>query len=114
MNRKRPTAAQTPTKLPTRKAAQASQSAINDGQRRINGELCRVDRQFVKIFQNLRSELAKTSAFAKADFTAFDRLLKEAYHMSAAVAGIKPPGCDPEYNPDPDWKVLPPPPPPTP
>ncbi len=96
MNRKKPTAAKTPSTPP-------KQEEINDGQRKINGQLCRVDRKLVEILRFLREELAKLPELAKVDFSEFDKRLKEIYYISGAVAEIIPPGCEPRYPPDPNW-----------
>lgn len=102
MNRKKPTTVQTSTTPP-------DQDDINDGQRKINGQLCRVDRKLVEILRLLRMELAKLPEFAAIDFAEFDTRLKEIYHISGAVAEIIPPGCEPQYPPNPNWPSPPPP-----
>jgi hypothetical protein len=99
--RKKPTAARTLI-TPT------DQEGINSGQRQINGQLCRVDRKIVEILRLLRLELAKLPEFAALDFAEFDTRLKEIYHISADVAEIIPPGCEPQYNPNPNWPFPPP------
>lgn len=93
-------------------AAQESnnyQLKFNEGQARINGQLCRVDRMLVEILKLLRLEIAKFPGFAKAnkaDFERIDAMLVKAYHTSAEVAHIKPPGCEPPYTADPKWTVI--------
>lgn len=78
---------------------------VLEGQRKINGQLCRVDQMLVEIIKHLRLEIAKFPVFAKVDFKKIDEMLVEAYRTSGAVAHIKPPGCEPQYTADPKWTV---------
>ncbi len=80
---------------------------LNDGQRKINGQLCIVDQTLIDILRLLRIALTKVPKLAKEDFTKIDELLKKAYNASHAVAHVKPPGCEPVYPPDPKWGVMP-------
>ncbi len=84
----------------------AEQSEINAGQRKINGQLCHVDQILVEVIKALKLEIAKLSAFSKANFDEFNRLLEYAYKASAAVASVKPPGCEPAYTVDPGWTPM--------
>ena len=83
----------------------AAQAASNDGQKKINGELCRVDWMIIETLKHLRQILDQSPAMARADFENFDKWLKWAYYASGAVADIKPPGCEPSLKVDPDWTV---------
>jgi hypothetical protein len=96
------------SKKPTAKAP--TQKEINNGQRKINGQLCRVDRRLVEILWFLREQLAQLPEFAKVNFSDFDKRLKEIYHISGDVAEIIPPGCEPQYKQNPNWPSSPPPP----
>ncbi len=77
-----------------------------EGQKRINGQLCRVDQMLIEIIKQLKIEIAKFPVFAKAaDLKQIDAMLVEAYNTSGRVAHIKPPGCEPPYPPDSTWKA---------
>lgn len=89
----------------------AEQLEINAGQRKINGQLCHVDQILVEVIKVLKLEIAKLSAFSKANFDEFNKLLEYAYRTSAAVASVKPPGCEPAYTVDPTWNPMSPTPP---
>lgn len=81
------------------------QQAINDGQRKINGQLCRVDWMLVEVLRLLRVEIKKLPAAHQLDFERIDAILTRAYHTSAAVAEIRPPGCEPTLVKDPNWTI---------
>lgn len=81
------------------------QQAINDGQRKINGQLCRVDWMLVEVLRLLRVEMRKLPAANLLDFEKIDAILTRAYRTSGAVAEIRPPGCEPTLVVDPDWKI---------
>lgn len=80
---------------------------VTDGQRKINGQLCIVDQTLIEILKLIRLEITKFPKVAKQDFSKIDELLKKAYYASYAVASVKPPGCEPAYDPDPKWTVTP-------
>jgi hypothetical protein len=80
-----------------------TQEAINEGQKKINGQLCYVDRTIVETIKLLRLAIANSPVFGKIDFDKVDRSLMHAYESSAAVASVKPPGCEPPYYGDPKW-----------
>lgn len=61
----------------------------------------------IEIIKLLRAHVAKIPKLAKEDFVKIDEMLKKAYFASFAVASVKPPGCDPEYRPDPKWSAAP-------
>lgn len=82
-----------------------TQQDINDGQRKINGQLCRVDWMLVETLRLLRVEIKKLPAANQLDFERIDTILAKAYHTSAAVAEIRPPGCEPTLRADPDWTI---------
>lgn len=85
----------------------AKQEEINNGQRKINGQLCRVDWMLIEALRLLRIEMANLPDVGnKADFSKVDKMLEKAYKTSGAVAGIKPPGCEPQLVTDPNWTVI--------
>ena len=74
----------------------ATQQEINDGQRNINGELCRVDWRIIEALRAVKAVLAACPGCAGVSLTALDSAIKAADSVSDKVADIKPPGCDPE------------------
>ncbi|HET8783890.1 MAG TPA: hypothetical protein VFM63_15860 [Pyrinomonadaceae bacterium] len=82
------------------------QQAINDGQRKINGQFCRVDWMLIEVLRLLRVEMKKLPAAHQLDFERIDAILTKAYHTSAAIAEITPPGCEPTLTADPNWTVT--------
>ena len=60
----------------------------------------------VETLRVIRLEMGKFQPGAEQDFEEIDRLLKRAYYACGQVSSIKPPGCDPEYFPDPDWTIT--------
>ena len=83
------------------------QEEINDGQKRINGALCRVDWKLIKALKELRLAIAAAPGLGRIDFKDVDTALVDAYKASAIVADIKPPGCEPSLTYDPNWTVIP-------
>jgi hypothetical protein len=83
------------------------QQQFNEGQIKINGQLVMVDQTLIEILRLIRIALMKVPKLAKDDFAKIDELLKKVYHASKDVAHVKPPGCEPAYPPDPNWRVLP-------
>lgn len=65
-----------------------------EGQKRINGQLCRVDQMLIEILRQIKEELAKP---AKRDLKKIEALLDEVSKASGRVAAIEPPGCEPSY-----------------
>jgi hypothetical protein len=76
-----------------------SQLAINRGQRKINYALTVVDEKLAKAMELLRNAIAATPAGHDIDFDAFDQAISDVYRTSRRVASIKPPGCDPIWEP---------------
>lgn len=74
-----------------------SQSAINSGQRKINYALTLVDEKLAKTIEALRDAIAALPAAHNIDLTKVNAALKDAVDTSYMVAGIKPPGCDPDW-----------------
>ena len=74
-----------------------SQAAINSGQRKINYALTVVDEKLAKALQALCDALAALPPTHNIDLKNVNEALKEFRYLSAMVAGIKPPGCDPEW-----------------
>ena len=78
-----------------------SQSAINRGQRLINGELVLVDQKIAKAIEELKNVLASASGLAGVNFDAVQAAIDEVKKDSEEVAGIIPPGCDYVHPPPP-------------
>ena len=74
-----------------------SQAAINSGQRKINYALTVVDEKIAKALEALRDAIAALPAAHKGDLAEANKAIKEVYEISRQVAGIKPPGCDPQW-----------------
>jgi hypothetical protein len=66
-----------------------------DGQTRINGALCRVDWRLLEALREVKAALAACAGCAEADLTALTNAINAAAEISATVADIKPPGCNP-------------------
>ncbi len=71
-----------------------TQEEINDGQKRINGELCRVDWRVINVLQEMRTVLAQLGG-PSLDLSAIDAAILEADLISEKVAMVDPPGCRP-------------------
>lgn len=67
-----------------------------EGQARINGELCRVDWRIVEALRAVQAALAACPGCAGVDLTALTNAINAAEEISAKVADIKPPGCNPQ------------------
>lgn len=74
-----------------------SQSAINSGQRKINYALTLVDEKLAKALEALKDALASLPAAHNIDLTEVNEAINDAVETSRRVAGIKPPGCDPQW-----------------
>jgi len=74
-----------------------SQSAINSGQRKINYALTLVDEKILKAIEELRDAVAALPAAHNINLVKVNQALKYATDLSQMVAGIKPPGCDPDW-----------------
>jgi len=80
-----------------------TQEEINDGQKKINGQLCRVDWKLIEALKLISGFLEQVAAAKAADGTklvdldavALNRLINDAGGISAVVADIIPPGCEP-------------------
>ena len=86
---------------PPYKPEDFSQSAINRGQRLINGELVLVDQKIAKAIEELKNVLASASGLAGVNFDAVQAAIDEVKKDSEEVAGIIPPGCDYVHPPPP-------------
>jgi hypothetical protein len=73
------------------------QEAINEGQRKINGALCYVDWQVIEALEALTKVLLKKGVLSRQDLEEANKALKKAYYTSPKVAGIEPPGCNPNF-----------------
>jgi len=71
-----------------------SQSAINRGQRLINGELVQVDQKIAKAIEELKNVLAGAKSLTGVNFESVQAAIDEVKKDSKEVAGIIPPGCD--------------------
>ena len=78
-------------------AANYTQSDINKGQRKINYALTVVDERLAKALVALRDAIAALPAAHNIDLKGVDAAIKDAVDTSRLVAGIQPPGCDPEW-----------------
>ena len=75
-----------------------TQADINKGQRKINYALTLVNEKLVKALEALRNAVvAIPGARQHIDLGAIDKAIKEAEDLRRMVAGIKPPGCDPDW-----------------
>src|SRR5215217_3327703 len=74
-----------------------SQVAINSGQRKINYALTVVDEKLAKAIEALCNALTALPPTHNLDLKNVNEALKEFRYLSQMVAGIKPPGCDPEW-----------------
>ena len=74
-----------------------SQAAINSGQRKINYALTVVDEKLAKAIEALRDAIAALPTAHHIDLKQVNAALKEFRDLSQQVAGVKPPGCDPNW-----------------
>ena len=74
-----------------------SQGAINAGQRKINYALTVVDEKLIKALEALRDAIRALPATHHINLVEVNNAISEAYGYSHQVAGIKPPGCDPDW-----------------
>ena len=75
-----------------------SQSAINNGQRKINFALTVVDVKLVEAIEALRDAVAALPAAHNMKVEALNKAIEDVYLTSQKVADIKPPGCDPNWG----------------
>ena len=73
------------------------QEAINEGQRKINGALVYVDGHVIEALDALIKALANKNILCRQDLDKISKPFKEAYYTSKKVAGIEPPGCNPNF-----------------
>ena len=74
-----------------------TQADINKGQRKINYALTLVDEKLAKAIEALRDAIRALPATHHINLVEVNNAISEAYGYSHQVAGIKPPGCDPEW-----------------
>ena len=74
-----------------------SQAAINSGQRKINYALTLVDEKLTNALVALKEVIEKLPQGNKLDLGKVNAAIKEAIAIREQVAGIKPPGCDPNW-----------------
>jgi hypothetical protein len=74
-----------------------SQAAINSGQRKINYALTVVNEKLAKALEALCNALVALPPTHNIDLKDVNEALKEFHYLSQMVAGIKPPGCDPDW-----------------
>ena len=70
-----------------------SQKAINEGQRKINGELTALVTTLAKLLEALKDAIEKTPVGSKIDLGAIKTDITKAIARSEKVAGYYPPGC---------------------
>ena len=74
-----------------------TQSEINSGQRKINYALTLVDEKLAKAIEALRDAIAALPTAQHIDLGDLNKAIKDAVDTSRQVAGIQPPGCDPDW-----------------
>ena len=74
-----------------------TQSQINSGQRKINYALTLVDGKLAKAIEALRDAIASLPAAHHIDLEGVNAAIKDAVETNQKVAGIQPPGCDPDW-----------------
>jgi hypothetical protein len=81
---------------------------VQNGQRKINGQLCRVDWKLVNALRVIYDILAASRPPVSSELLAsLKQAIDDADHTSSKVAEIKPPGCDPEKREDPTYTPPP-------
>ena len=74
---------------------------IYEGQRKINGALCRADWKVIQALRLIHNIFAELRPHVAQDvLDQLERAINEADHVSGTVAGFKPPGCEPEARED--------------
>jgi aspartate ammonia-lyase len=79
------------------KSEDYSQSAINAGQRKINYALTVVDEKLIEAIEALRDAIKALPATHSINLVEVNQAISEVIGFSQQVAGIKPPGCDPDW-----------------
>lgn len=74
-----------------------TQAGINKGQRKINYALTLVDEKLVEAIKKLRDAIKAVPATQHIELDEVNEAIDDALETSRLVAGIKPPGCDPEW-----------------
>ena len=74
-----------------------TQPEINSGQRKINYALTLVDERLAKAIKALTDAIAALPAAHNIDLEGVNAAIKDAVETSQQVAGIQPPGCDPDW-----------------
>jgi|SRR5688572_24644947 len=85
-----------------------TQSDFNEGQKKINGQLCRADWKIIKamsLFYELLDEFRPKVCEEK--LAALKAAIDEANSVSQKVAEITPPGCEPSFRQDPGEEGYP-------
>lgn len=72
-----------------------AQEKINQGQKRINGELCQVDWDVIYSIKALMKALKDNNVLTDAQLSRAKKEIDEAHDRSKDVASIDPPGCEP-------------------
>ena len=86
---------------------------IYEGQKKINGQLCRVDWKLIEALRAVKVILEQSRPPLPPDLLEdLQRKIEAANYVSRKVAEIKPPGCEPEIREDQPYTppVTPPPP----
>jgi len=74
-----------------------TQADINKGQRKINYALTLVDEKLAKAIEALRDAIAALPPAHNINLEDVNKKINDALDTSKKVAGIKPPGCDPQW-----------------
>ena len=74
-----------------------TQADINKGQRKINYALTLVDEKLAKAIEALRDVIAALPPAHNINLEDVNKKINDALDTSKKVAGIKPPGCDPQW-----------------
>jgi hypothetical protein len=75
-----------------------SQSAINNGQRKINYALTVVDKKLATAIEALRDVIVALPVAHNVNLGALNQAIIDVYQTSEKVASVKPPGCDPSWS----------------
>jgi hypothetical protein len=75
-----------------------SQSAINNGQRKINYALTVVDKKLAVAIEALRDVIEALPPSHNMNLDAVNKAIMDVYKTSERVASIKPPGCDTSWE----------------
>ena len=75
---------------------------INAGQRKINYALTLADERLVAVLEAVANALKQEPGQIRSHVPEIETKIKEASQLISKVAGIRPPGCDSTWKPEPD------------